>query len=95
MKDHGSRQILSTFKEDYRGTGRTDRAGAFRKRRCKSSFCYRRQKMLRVESVDGDYKPIMYYAVNVVSRAAGGCELSFDHFDTEELEKVLKEKQQA
>ena len=53
------------------------------------------RKMLRVESVDGDYKPIMYYAVNVVSRAAGGCELSFDHFDTEELEKALKEKQQA
>ena len=26
------------------------------------------RKMLRVESVDGDYKPIMYYAVNVVSR---------------------------
>ena len=46
------------------------------------------RKMLRVESVDGDYKPIMYYA-------AGGCELSFDHFDTEELEKALKEKQQA
>ena len=53
------------------------------------------RKMLRVESVDGDYKPIMYYAVNVVSRAAGGCELSFDHFYTEELEKALKEKQQA
>ena len=57
------------------------------------------RKMLRVESVDGDYKPIMYYAVNyavnVVSRAAGGCELSFDHFDTEELEKELKERQKA
>ena len=49
-------------------------------------------KMLRVESVDGEYKDIMYYAVNVLSREAGGCEISFDHFDTEELEKELKEK---
>ena len=52
-------------------------------------------KMLRVESVDGEYKDIMYYAVNVLSREAGGCEISFDHFDTEELEKELKERQQA
>ena len=52
-------------------------------------------KMLRVESVDGEYKDIMYYAVTVLSREAGGCEISFDHFDTEELEKELKEKQQA
>ena len=35
----------------------------------------------------------MYYAVNVLSReAGGGCEISFDHFDTEALEKALKEK---
>ena len=41
---------------------------------------------------DGEYKDIMYYAVNVLSREAGGCEISFDHFDTEALEKALKEK---
>lgn len=48
--------------------------------------------MLRMESIDGEYKDIMYYAVNVLSREAGGCEISFDHFDTEALEKALKEK---
>lgn len=50
------------------------------------------RKMLRMESIDGEYKDIMYYAVNVLSREAGGCEISFDHFDTEALEKALKEK---
>ena len=47
------------------------------------------RKMLRMESIDGEYKDIMYYAVNVLSREAGGCEISFDHFDTEALEKAL------
>ena len=50
------------------------------------------RKMLRMESIDGEYKDIMYYAVNVLSREAGGCEISFDHFDTEALEKALKDK---
>ena len=49
------------------------------------------RKMLRMESIDGEYKDIMYYAVNVLSREAGGCEISFDHFDTEALEKALEE----
>ena len=83
MKDHGNWQILSAFKDDYRGTGRADvKAVAFTDDR----------KMLRMESIDGEYKDIMYYAVNVLSREAGGCEISFDHFDTEALEKALKEK---
>lgn len=92
MKDHGNWQILSAFKDDYRGTGRADCKGARCKRRRKAVAFTDDRKMLRMESIDGEYKDIMYYAVNVLSREAGGCEISFDHFDTEALEKALKEK---
>lgn len=46
------------------------------------------QRYLRIETGDGEYGPVMSFAVNVCSRVAG-CELFFDRFDVAELETEL------